>query len=181
MNFAAQKARTLLERLRRTAMRRGAISERQSQLKAEIAPEIEAQGIPAALAQRIALQLVFKCDVTELADRAVWRAVGQLLKREVARLRTHVGLADRQIVEVLPKLSACQVEDFLEEVRTTDRRIARTILNAAIEAAEPLSTGGRYLAEYRIVVEQLQAIDPRVARTLANATFTASTSNSSRS
>ena len=173
MDSAAQKAGALLDQLRRTAMRRGAISEQQKVLKAEIAGAIEAQGNPAALAHRIAFQLVFKCDVAELGDHAVWDAIGRLLRREMSRLKTRLGLADRQIVEVLPKLSASQVEDFLEELRTTDRRIARTILNAALEAAEPLSAGRRYLVEYCDVAKQLRAIDPSVARTLANATFTA--------
>ena len=75
---AQQKAEALLETLRETAMRRGAISERQSRLRADIAIEIEVQGIPAELAQRIAFQLVFKFDVAELAGQDVWRAIGQL-------------------------------------------------------------------------------------------------------
>jgi len=156
-------------------MRRGAISKRQSRRQGEIAGAIEAQGLPAALARRIAFQLVFKFDVAELADQVVWRAIGEQLEREMARLRGHVGLADRQIIAVLPKLSADQVEDFLEKLLAADRRIARTILNAALQAADPLSAGRRYLAEYRAVAEDLEAIDPAIARTLANASFTAKT------
>jgi hypothetical protein len=155
-------------------MRRGAISKRQSRLKEDVAGAIETQGIPSALAHRIAFQLVFKFDAAELQDPAVWRAIGRLLQREMERLKVHVGLADRQVIAVLPKLSASQIEDFLEELRITDRRIARTILNAALQAAEPLAAGRRYLAEYLSVAEELQTIDPSVARTLANATFTAS-------
>jgi hypothetical protein len=141
---SARKAQSLLDRLRGSAMRRGAISRQQRRLKRDIAA-------------------------------AILGAIGQILSREVARLKVRVGLADRQIAEVLPKLSASGVEEFLEELRSTDRRIARTILNAALQAARPLATGRRYLAEYRGVAEQLQRIDPTVARTLANASFTAST------
>ena len=156
-------------------MRRGAITRQQGRLKRDIAAAIKAQGVAAALSDRVAFQLVFKFDASELADRAVWAAIGQILLREAARLRERAGLADRQIVEVLPKLSASGVETFLAELRSTDRRIARTILNAALQAAEPLEAGRRYLSEYRRVAEQLQAIEPSVARTLANASFTAST------
>jgi hypothetical protein len=154
-------------------MRRGAISKGRIRLKHHISTAIQGQGIPGTLAQRIAFQLVFKFTDGELNDREVWMALGQLLRQEVSRLRHHAGLADRQIIAVLPKLSARQVEDFIEELRATDPTIARTILNAALEAAEPLTAGRRYLAEYCEVVRQLQAIDPTVARTLANATFTA--------
>jgi hypothetical protein len=154
-------------------MRRGALSEKKSQRRSDIAAALEAQGLPAALALRVAFQFVFKFADDELGDHAAWRAAGQILRQEMARLRHHVGLAERQIICVLPKLSARQVEDFLDELRAADRRIARTIFDAAIEAAHPVETGRRYLSEYRDVEEQLRAIDPSVARTLANACFTA--------
>jgi hypothetical protein len=173
LDATERHANALLDWLRQSAMRRGAISRRQHQLKADITSELEAQGIPSILAQRIAFQLVFKFDVAELAGRRLWRAIGRQLQEEITRLRTRVGLADGQIAAVLPKLSADQVEAFLDELRTTDRKIARTILNAALQAAEPISAGRRYLAEYCGVAAQLQALDPSVARTLANATFTA--------
>jgi len=169
-----QKAQRLLEGLRRTAMRRGAISRAQGRLKQEIAAAIAAQGIAAALSARIALQLVFKFDAAELAGRAVWSAIGRILREEEAWLRERAGLAERQIAEVLPKLSARDAGTFLDELRGADRRIARTIFNAALQAADPLATGRRYLSEYQGVAEQLQAVEPRIARTLANASFTAS-------
>jgi hypothetical protein len=175
LDSAVKKAKVLLDVLRRTAMRRGAITRRQRRVQSDIASTIEAEGIPPDLAKRIAFQLVFKFDVSKLMDRTVWRAIGQLLEQEMARLREHVGLVDRQIVTVLPKLSAAEIEEFFEELQATDRRIARTILNASLQAADPLAAGRRYLAEYRGVVEQLEAIDPSVARTLANASFTAGT------
>jgi hypothetical protein len=141
--------------------------------KTAIAAAIEAQGVASELAQRIAFQLVLKVDVDNLTDPAVWDAIGQILRLEVALLQASIGLAERQIIGVLPKLSARQVEDFFNELQAADRRIARTILNAALKSAEPLSMGRRYMAEYRGVAEELNAIDPTVARTLANATFTA--------
>jgi hypothetical protein len=84
-----------------------------------------------------------------------------------------VGLVDRQIIEALPKLSPQQIRSFLTELRDSDPTIARTILNAALDAAEPLATGRRYLAEFHRVVRELESVDPRIARTLANATFMA--------
>jgi len=154
-------------------MRRGALSVKKRKRRSDIATALEAQGLPAAIASRMAFQFVFKFSDDELGDHSVWRAAGQILRQEMARLSHHLGLAERQIVCVLPKMSARQVEDFLDELRAADRRIARTIFDAAIEAARPLEAGRRYLAEYRDVAEKLQAIDRRVARTLANACFTA--------
>lgn len=80
-----------------------------------------------------------------------------------------LGLPGRQIIDIIV-LNRDQIH-----ICSTDRRIARTIFNAALQAAQPLATGRRYLAEYRAVAEQLKRIDPTVARTLANASFTAST------
>ncbi len=154
-------------------MRRGALTRTQQKRRADIAAALEAQELPAALAQRMAFQLVVKFDADELGDHGVWRATGQLLRHEMARLHHHLGLAERQIVCVLPKLSARQVEDLLDELRAADRRIARTIFDAAIEAAHPVATARRYLGEYRAVADELRRIDPTVARTLANACFTA--------
>jgi hypothetical protein len=171
---AERQARRLLERMRRTAMRRGAISSQQGKLKQDIAAAIEAQGVAAALSNRIAFQLVFKFP-GDLSDRTLWVALGRILRDEVARLKRHAGLADRQIAEALPKLSVSHLEAFLDDLRAADPRIARTIFNAAIQSAEPLATGRRYLSEYKSVAEQLRAIDPSVARTLANASFTATT------
>jgi hypothetical protein len=57
LDSATSKAQPLLDVLRQTAMRRGAISKRQSRLKEDIASAIETQGIPPPLAHRIAFQL----------------------------------------------------------------------------------------------------------------------------
>jgi hypothetical protein len=125
------------------------------------------------LAERIARQLVFKFDTAALGDRSTWRAMGELLRREAERLQTQLGLVERQIVVALPKLSAKQIEDLLEELQARDATIARTVLNAALDAADPLTAARRYLAEFHGVVDQLKSVDPGVARTLANATFMA--------
>jgi hypothetical protein len=170
---AAERAKSLLDRMRETSMRRGALSKRARDVRANIAKTIEAARVPRLLAQRVAFQLVIKIDLDELRDERIWRAVGAELRDEFARLEQQVGLAERQIVTILPKLSATQIQVFLEELRRADRRIARTVLDAAIDAADPISTGRRYLAEYRLVARQLRAIEPNIARTLANATFTA--------
>jgi len=173
VDAATQSAQALLARIRHTPMRRGALSDGKSRRREDIAAALEAQDVPAPLARRIAFQFVFKFKEAELGDHAVWRAAGQILRQEIARLRHHLGLGERQIIRVLPKMSARQVEDFLDELSAADRRIARTIFDAAIEAAHPVASGRRYLEEYQGVEQQLQAIDPSVARTLANACFKA--------
>jgi hypothetical protein len=169
-----QQVKALLEAMRRTPMRRGGrISERRLELRDAIAGAIEAEGVLTQLATRVACQLVLKFDERELGDRTTWRAVGEHLRRETACVKTHVKLIDRQIIVALPKLSADRINSFLEELKATDPTIARTVLNVALDAADPLSAGRRYLAEYHRVVEHLRTLDPHVARTLANATFMA--------
>lgn len=153
--------------------RGGRISERRLQLRDEIASTIEAQGVLTRLAKRIAFQLILKFDEGQLGDRATWRAVGQQLRGETEYVTANVGLVERQIIVGLPKLSAEQIENLLEELRASDPTIARTVLNVALDAADPRVAGRRYLAEYHRVAEQLKAIDPDIARTLANATFMA--------
>jgi len=154
-------------------MKRGALSKCARHVRANLARSLAADGVPELLAQRIAFQLVVKADLDELRDEDVRRALAAALCGEIDALKARVGLAERQIVTVLPKLSAQQIEEFLDELTRADRRIARTVLDAAIDAADPIVTGRRYLAEYRLVATQLHAIEPNIARTLANATFTA--------
>jgi hypothetical protein len=171
---AAEKvAEVLLERMRETPMRRGALPRRARTLRTAIARAIASQSVPEPLSRRIAFQLAFKLSARELHGRDVWEAVGRILRADILCLRERLGLTDHKIVGVLPKLSATRILEFLEELTRADRRIARTILNAAVDAADPLAAGRRYLAEYRLVARQLRAIDPTMARTLANATFTA--------
>ena len=171
---AVAKAATLLENVRRTPMLRGGRqNERRRILRADIETTLEERAVLPRLAKRIALQLIFKFDERQLGDRATWHAVGDQLRREADYLTANVGLVERQIIVALPKLSAAHIEGLLEELTAEDPTIARTVLNVALDAADPCVAGRRYLAEYRRVAEQLKSIDPHIARTLANATFMA--------
>lgn len=172
--YSAEKtAEALLIRMREMPMRRGALSKRARMLRGAICGAIASQDVPPALARRLAFQLAFKFHPRELHDRDVWDAIGRSVRSEMTWLRERVGMPDRKIICVLPKLSAAHIQEFLDELTAADRRIARTILNAAIDASDPIATGRRYLAEYRLVAHRLRAIDPTMARTLANATFSA--------
>lgn len=170
----SSQAATLLENLRRSPMTRGnRLDERKRTLRAHIASTIESEGVPERLAARVALQLVVRFDERDLGNPRTWSAIGMTLKRETDRLRNDLGLVERQVVVALPKLSAKQIEDFLEELKTSDESVARTILNAALDAADPLTTGRQYLTQFHAVVKQVQRVDPGIARTFANATFMA--------
>jgi ABC-type transporter Mla subunit MlaD len=73
----------------------------------------------------------------------------------------------------LPKLAATQVDALLEKLRDQDATIARTILNASLDAAELAGAAQRYVREFHRVVGQLKTLEPGIARTIANATFMA--------
>jgi hypothetical protein len=160
--------------MRETPMRRGALPRAACQLRRDLCRAISAQGVPLELSERIALQFALKFPRRRLFDEAEWRAIGQLLSREVDYLKKEIGMSDQRIVAALPKLSAAQISEFLEELNRTDHRIARTILHAAVNTAEPIVIGRRYLAEYRLVVRRLAGLDPTMARTVAAASFSAS-------
>ena len=170
---AEERAGYLLERLREAPMRRGALSQRARQLALEIAKVVEAEGVPASLAQRLGFQLAFKFHRRDLYDEAEWKAIGRIVDREVSCLKRALGMKDQRIVAALPKLSAQQVIDFLDELTQADRRIARTILHAALITSEPLVTGRRYMMEYRLIARKLRRVEPTMARTVAAATFSA--------
>jgi hypothetical protein len=168
-----KSAQALLDSMRQSPMRRGALSEQGWQTRGDIARAIVAEGVPAPLARRVAFQLASKIHPRELEDAEVWRAIGRILQAEVACLKQRARMGERRIATALPKLSADQIVAFLEELTKADRRIARTILHAAVNASDPLAAGRRYLAEYRLVARQLQTVDPAMARTVAAATFSA--------
>jgi len=145
----AAKAAALLENVRRTPLAHGRLRDAKAALRWNIARTIEdGGGVPQRLADRIAFQLVFKFGPAAVGDVRTWRALGVLLRRDVDRLKNHVGLVERQIVVALPKLSAQQIEDLLEELRAADPTIARTILNTALDAADPVTGARRYVAEF---------------------------------
>jgi len=168
-----ERALYLLERMRETPMRRGALTSRSAALKKAIARAIAVEPVPPRLAARVALQLAFKFHRRDLYDEDVWQAIGHVLREEIGRLQEHARMSLPRIVAALPKLSATQVIEFLEELTNADPRIARTILHAAVNTSDPLAAGRRYLAEYRLVARKLRTIDPRMARTVAAATFSA--------
>jgi predicted nucleic acid-binding protein len=169
-----QRATWLLEQMRETPMRRGALRRDACQLRRDLSRAISAQGIPVELAERISLQFALKFHRRDLFDEAEWRAIGKVLRREIDDLKRKIGMSDQRIIAALPKLSASQIAEFLEELNKTDHRIARTILHAAVNTAEPIVIGRRYLAEYRLVVRRLAGLDRTMARTVAAASFSAS-------
>jgi hypothetical protein len=170
---ADDRAAHLLEQMREAPMRRGALSPHVRPLRRDIARTMADEGVPQKLAQRVSFQLVFKFHRRELFDQPEWVAIGRHLVREMALLRERAGMRDTPIIAVLPKLSAEQLIDFLDELLAADRRIARTIFHAALTTADPLEAGRRYLAEYRLVARRLQSLDPSMARTVAAASFSA--------
>lgn len=70
---AVDRARTLVENVRRTPMLRGGrVPESRRVLKAHIESAMIDQGVPERLAARIAFQLVLKCPSRQLGDGPVW-------------------------------------------------------------------------------------------------------------
>ena len=155
-------------------MTRGRLGEPKRLLCDHIASTMTDRGVPARLANRIAFQLVLKCEPAHLGSLTTWQAVGDQVNAEVEHLR-QLGLVDRQIIVALPKLAATQVDPLLKELRVRDPTIARTILNVALDAAEPVRAAQRYIREFHRVVAQLKRLDRSIACTIANATFMAQT------
>jgi hypothetical protein len=159
--------------MRQTPMLRGGrISEGRLQFRDTLTAALAAHGLLPRLAKRVAFQLSLKCE-GNLRDRNLWDAVAEQLRRETEHLKTRVGLVDRQVIVALPKLSADQIELLLQDLTSRDPTIARTILNVALDAKDPVTAARRYLAEYHRVEKQFKTIDPDIARTVANATFMA--------
>src|SRR5690349_12958756 len=117
---AKERALYLLERMRETPMRRGALTSRSAALKKAIARAIAVEPVPPRLAARVALQLAFKFHRRDLYDEDVWQAIGHVLREEIGRLQEHARMSLPRIVAALPKLSATQVIEFLEELTNAD-------------------------------------------------------------
>lgn len=81
-----------------------------------ITAALEMEGVLPRLARRVAMQLVAKCEMGCLGKRETWRAVGAQLSQETERLRAGLGLVDRQIIVVLPKLAPAAVEALLDSL-----------------------------------------------------------------
>jgi hypothetical protein len=169
---AADRARTLLENIRRTPMLRGGrLLEPRRLLKVHIESAMIDRGVPERLAARIAFQLVLKCSPPQLGDGPVWDALGRQVRGEVDRLRQRLALTDRLIIVGVPKLSADEIERLFEEMRLVDARYGRTIAEAALDGAEPWTMARRYAKAFTEAVARLSAKNPRIARTLAAAAF----------
>src|ERR1051326_1073326 len=165
------KARTLLENMRRTPLQRGGLPEHKQLLKNRIVNVMESAGVLRRLSERLALQFVYKFEGTDLGDETTWRAIGQIMREETEEVRKRVGLSDKQIIKLLPKVSAQRIERLFEDLMAANPQVARTMMNAAVDAADPITAARKYLQTYTAIVEQLQELDPTVARTLANAAF----------
>jgi hypothetical protein len=166
------QAAFLLAAIRGTRMAFARLSTSKRIIRNRIANMLTDCDVPSRLASRIAFQLVLKCQPGHQRSDATWRAIGRQLQAEVTHLR-QLGLVDRQIIVALPKLAPAQIGDLLDELHKQDPTIARTILNVALDAAEPIPAAQRYLREFHQVVAQLKTLDPGIARTIANATFMA--------
>ena len=169
---AADRARTLLENMRRTPMVRGGrLLEPRRLLKAHIESAMVDHGVLDRLAGRIALQLVLKCPAYRLADGPVWDALAKQVRAEVDQLRERLGLTERLLTVGVPKLSADDIERLFEEMRRVDARYGRTLAEAALDGAEPWRMARRYGKAFTEAVKRLSSKNPRIARTLAAAAF----------
>lgn len=169
---AVDRARTLLENVRRTPMVRGGrLLEPRRLLKTHVESAMIGHGVPERLAARIALQLVLKCPSRQLGDGPVWNEIGRQVRGEVDRLRVRLGLTDRLLTVGVPKLSADAIERLFEEMRGVDARYGRTLAEAALDGAEPWVMARRYGKAFTEAVTRLSTENPRIARTLAAAAF----------
>jgi hypothetical protein len=166
-------ARALLAAVRATPMLRSNPKEAVEPTCDAITAALELEGVLPRLARRLAMQLVVKIDLSALGGRETWRALGSLLVQEIVSLRSRVGLVDRQIIVALPKLAPADIFTMLDSLTQREPCVARTILNAALDASVPREAAERYLKEYRRVVASLSHLEPNLARTMANATFMA--------
>lgn len=172
---AVERARTLLENIRRTPMLRGGrLIEPRRLLKGHLESAMIDHGVPERLAARIAFQLVLKCPSPQLGDGSVWDAIGKHVRGEVDRLRERLGLTDRLLAVGVPKLSADDIERLFAAMQAVDAKYGRTIAEAALDGAEPWQMAQRYAKAFTDAVARLSAKNPRIARTLAAAAFRSS-------
>ena len=169
----ARHARALLATIRETPMSRSNPKEAVEWTRDAIRAALELKGVLPRLARRVALQLVLKIDIGALGGPETWRAMGSQLVHETEWLRSNLGLVDRQIIVALPKLAPVDIQALLDSLTRREPSVARTILNASLDASVPREVAERYLEEYRRVVASLSHVEPSLARTMANATFMA--------
>lgn len=166
-------ADNLLQMIRETPIRRPGRWHPYEELLDRIASTIASEGVLGRAAVAVATQFVVKLDVPSLGDVPTWRAVGRQLVEETNWLREQLAFVDRQIIIVLPKLSPVAVQELHDWLMEQDRRIARTILNAAISASKPRPMAERYLSSYHAVEAVFAQLEPQIASTMANGTFMA--------
>src|SRR5262245_3373685 len=114
MDHHERRASALLAIVRETPMIRSNPKRARQPLWEAMTAAFVDEGAMPHLAKRVAMQLVLKIEANALAQRSTWRAIGSRLVRETERLRTGIGLVDRQIIVALPKLSADVIEGLLE-------------------------------------------------------------------
>jgi hypothetical protein len=169
---AVDRARTLLENVRRTPMVRGGrLVERRRLMKAQIENAMIDRGVPERLSARMAFQLVLKCPPNQLGDGPVWDALAKHMRAEVDQVRARLRLTDRLLTVGVPKLSADDIERLFDEMRGVDARYGRTIAEAALDGAEPWVMARRYGKAFTEAVRRLSSKNPKIARTLAAAAF----------
>ena len=165
------RARTLLENVRRTPMLRGRVVEPRRRVKTQIERAMTDQGVPERLAIRLAFQLVRKFPASQLGDAHVWSALGVVVRDEVDRLKQRLGLTDRLITVGVPKLSPDDIERLFDEMQRVDRRYGRTLAEAALDGADPWAMARRYGHAFTEAARRLAGENPRIARTLAAVAF----------
>ena len=165
-------ARNLLDFIRETPVCRRPPKRALEPLRDDIAAVLSGVTFP-RLSHTVATQLVSKVDIGALGSRPTWLAIGRQLVAESERLRAALGFVDRQIIVALSKMSPDTVEQLLQWLERREHDIARTILNAAISAADPREMAERYVTNFRLVQRTYADLDPEFARTVAHSTFMA--------
>ena len=122
---AVDRARTVLENVRRTPMLRGGrLVEQRRMLKAHIESAMIEHSVPDRLAARVAFQLVLKCRTNQLGDAAVWDAIGGQVHDELDRLRQRLALLARRELGELALMLAQPLRQLLHERRALRERAA---------------------------------------------------------
>jgi hypothetical protein len=170
---AAFEAQRILNRVREGPMRVGSIKKALEPEVEKIHVALEQNGVPSTLARRMARQIIFKLGRQEGERHLIWEALSDALLHEMQSLR-EMQLRESQIILILPKMSAADVQALSEQLRREDAEIARTILQEAFSAANPVDSAAVYLANYKQVLAHLEGTAyGEIARMVANASFIA--------
>lgn len=123
---------------RRVTLRRGSIPKRKRLLLDNIFRTLMAERLPKLLAQRLARDILLTRD-SELEHPEVWHAIGRLLRKDVEWLRGDMRLPDRQISNLLVRMSALDAYDIIWRVicKWHEFRHPRAIMREAAEDIRP--------------------------------------------